>query len=284
MKIVKRILKMSGENGLHEALLVYRNTPQEGHLLSPAQRSMRRRTRGLIPISEVVLLPSDNTTEAVQEAIATKRARAKQHYDTAASSTLPSLEIGDFVYAKPSPHHKSGPWLYGLVTAIPAPRSYIVETPAGLTRQNRAYLRPAAPPPPGALAPRLWMDKSPSPMPAAEHSARLPSTPQVAQPVNPPCPPPSTRLPAISPVVKPASPPSTPPVVQASASNEPPMQNTAVEAPPNQSMPVPLVTNIEESSVCSRSSPTAKRSQAKMSDKNSVGPSVQTAYTFGLMN
>ena len=147
VKIVKRILKKSGKNGLYEALLVYRNTPQEGHLLSPAQRSMGRRTRGLLLISKGLLLPSDNTAKVVQEAITTKRARAKQHYDTAASSTLSSLEIGDFVYAKSSPHHNSGPWLYGPVTAIPAQRSYIVETPAGLTRRNRVHLRPAAPPP-----------------------------------------------------------------------------------------------------------------------------------------
>ena len=152
------------------------------------------------------------------------------------------------------------------MTAIPAPRSYIVETPAGLARWNWAHLCPAAPPPPGALVPRSWMAKlSPSHMSAAEHSACLPPTPQVAQPVNPPCPLPSTCLPVISPVVQPASPPSTPPVVQVSASSEPLMQNTAVKAPPNQSMPVPLVTNIEESSVCFRSSPTAKRSQATMS-------------------
>ena len=196
---------------------------------------MGRRTRGLLPISKELLLPSDNTAKVVQEAITTKRARAKQHHDTAASSTLPSLEIGAFAYAKPSPHHKSGPWLYGLVTAIPAPRSYIVETPACLTRRNRAHLRPAASPPPGALVPRSWMDKlSPSPMPAAEHSARLPPTLQVAQPVNPHCTPPSTRLPVTLPVVQPAFPPSTPPVVQQFAFNEPPMQNTAVEAPPNQ--------------------------------------------------
>ena len=110
------------------------------------------------------------------------------------------------------------------------------------------------------------MDKlSPSPMPTAEHSARLAPTPEVAQPVNPPCTPPCNRLPVTLSVVQPAFPPSTPPVVQPSAFNEPPMQNTAVEAAPNQSMPVPLVTNIEESSVCSRSSPTAKRSQANMS-------------------
>ena len=97
MKIVKRILKKSGKNGLYEALLVYRNTPKEGHLLSPAQRSMGRRTRGLLLTSKGLLLPSDNTAKVVQEAITTKRARATQHSDTAASSTLSSLEIGDFV-------------------------------------------------------------------------------------------------------------------------------------------------------------------------------------------
>ena len=69
-------------------------------------------------MSKELLLPSDNTAEVIQGAIAPKRARAKQHYDTAASSTLPSLEIGDFVYAKPSPHHKSGPWLYGLFFSL----------------------------------------------------------------------------------------------------------------------------------------------------------------------
>ena len=112
MKVVKRILKKSGKLNLQEALLTYRNTPLEGHTLSPAQRSMGRRTRGLLPISRELLFPSDNTAAYVQENSVTKRAKAKQHYDTTASSSLPPLEIGDFVYAKPSPHHKSGPWLY----------------------------------------------------------------------------------------------------------------------------------------------------------------------------
>ncbi len=158
VKIVKRILKKSGKCTLQEALLTYRNTPQEGHVLSPAQRSMGRRTRGLLPVSRELLLPSDNTASSVyvQESIASKRAKAKQYYDATASSTLPPLAIGDFVYDKPSPHHKSGPWLYGLVTAVPAPRSYIIETSTGLTRRNRMHLRPAAPPPPEALIPRSW--------------------------------------------------------------------------------------------------------------------------------
>ncbi|XP_022808732.1 uncharacterized protein LOC111345717 [Stylophora pistillata] len=70
VKIVKRILKKSGKTGLHEA-----------HLLSPAERSTGRRTRGLLPISTELLLPSDHTTDIVQGAIAAKRARAKQHCD-----------------------------------------------------------------------------------------------------------------------------------------------------------------------------------------------------------
>ena len=234
--------------------------------MSSAQRGMGHHTGGLLPKSKELLLPSDNTAEVVQGASATKQARAKQHYDTAASSTLPSLEIGDFANVKPSPHHKSCPWLYSLVTAIPDPRSYIVETPAGLTRWNRAHLRPVAPLPPGALVLRLWMVKlSPSPVPAEELSAHLPPPPQVVQPVSPPFAPPSTHMPVTSPVVQPAFMPSTPPVVQLSKFNELPVQNAVVEAPPNQYMPVPLVMNIEESSMCSCSSPTANWSQANRS-------------------
>ena len=110
------------------------------------------------------------------------------------------------------------------------------------------------------------MDRlSPSPVPAAGHSARLPPTPQVVQPVNPPFTPPSTRLSVTPSVVQPVLPPSTPLVVQPSAFNEPLVKNIAGEAPPNQTMPAPLVTNIEESSVCPRSSPIANRSQANSS-------------------
>ena len=161
VKIVKRILKKSGKHNLNEALLLYQNTPQVGHTLTPAQRSMGRRLRCMLPTSRHLLLPRDGTSKSVTNTIAEKRATAKHHYDTRASSPLPTLHIGDFVYAKPSPHHKSGPWLYGLVTAIPSPRSNIVETPSGLTRRNRVHLRQAAPPPPDALVPKSWMKTLP---------------------------------------------------------------------------------------------------------------------------
>ncbi|XP_022782754.1 uncharacterized protein K02A2.6-like [Stylophora pistillata] len=129
VKIVKQILKKSGPRHLQEALLTYRNTPQAGHIMSPARRSMGRRIRGLLPVSQVLLLPNYNTAASVHDTIAAKRAKAKQHYHTTANTNLPPFGIGDFVYAKPAPNHKSGPWLYGLVTAIPAPQSYIIETP-----------------------------------------------------------------------------------------------------------------------------------------------------------
>ena len=55
VKIVKTFMKKCADIQL--ALLTYRNTPQEGHSLSPAQRSMGRRTRLNIPVSPEVLGP-----------------------------------------------------------------------------------------------------------------------------------------------------------------------------------------------------------------------------------
>ena len=155
VKVVKRILKKSGEHNLHETLLTYRNTPQDGHTLSPSQRCMGHRTRGLLPVCKELLLPNDNSSNAVRKAIAKKRANAKQYYDKNANSTPPTLAIGGFVYAKPAPHHKSGTWLYGIVIALPNPRSYIMETPTVLTKRNRSHLRPSAPPPPDTLIRRV---------------------------------------------------------------------------------------------------------------------------------
>ena len=57
---------------------------------------------------------------------------------------------------KPSPRHKGGRWPYGVVAEIPTTRSYIVDTPTGMTRRNRAHVRPSAPPPAGSLVPKSW--------------------------------------------------------------------------------------------------------------------------------
>ena len=142
---------------------------------------MGRRTRGLLQVCKELLLPSDNSTNPVRKAIAKKRANAKQYYDKNANGTPPPLAIGDFVYAKPAPHHKSGPWLYGIVTAIPNPRSYIVETPTGLTKRNRSHLRPAAPPPPDTLIPKAWTKHLLANSPQSTQSSTKASSPEPNQ-------------------------------------------------------------------------------------------------------
>jgi hypothetical protein len=60
------------------ALLTYRNTPQEGHSLSPAQRSMGRRTRLNIPVSPEMLGPDKVVSKLVQSEISLKREKAKK--------------------------------------------------------------------------------------------------------------------------------------------------------------------------------------------------------------
>ena len=80
-----------------------------------------------------------------------KRAAAKFQYDKHAGDQLQPIGLGEFVHMKPSPHHKGGPWPYGVVAEIPTTRSYIVDTPTGMTRRNRAHVQPAAPPPAGSL-------------------------------------------------------------------------------------------------------------------------------------
>ena len=70
VKIVKRILKKSGKHNLNEALLLYRNTPQVGHTLTPAQSSMGRRLRCMLPTSRHLLLPRDGTSTSVTNTIA----------------------------------------------------------------------------------------------------------------------------------------------------------------------------------------------------------------------
>ena len=53
VRIVKTFMKKCADIQL--ALLTYRNTPKEGHSLSPARRIMGRRTRLNIPVSPEVL-------------------------------------------------------------------------------------------------------------------------------------------------------------------------------------------------------------------------------------
>ena len=120
VKVLKKMLQKAGDN-IQEALLNYRNTPQEGHTLSPAQRSMGRRTRGLLPISKHLLIPDHESSIKVQQSIASKRAASKVQYDKRCGPEQPSIRPGEFVYVKPPPHNRGKPWQYGIVSNTPLP-------------------------------------------------------------------------------------------------------------------------------------------------------------------
>ena len=95
VKIVKRILKKSRS----PSCLLQHPSGTTHHEPSP------KKYGDYSYFPQDLLLPNDNTTPSVQETTATKRTKAKQHYDTRAKSSLPPLRISDFVYAKPSPNH-----------------------------------------------------------------------------------------------------------------------------------------------------------------------------------
>jgi transposase InsO family protein len=65
VKVMKALLKKSSD--VYMALLHYRNTPQQGHSLSPAQRTMGRRLRSTLPVAKELLLT--DTSELVQSQI-----------------------------------------------------------------------------------------------------------------------------------------------------------------------------------------------------------------------
>ena len=78
VKIVKTFMKKCTEIQL--ALLVYRNTPQEGHTLNPAQRSMGRRIRLNIPVTRDLLVPDKGLSKLVQSDISLKKQKRRKNF------------------------------------------------------------------------------------------------------------------------------------------------------------------------------------------------------------
>ena len=120
-------------------MLHYRNTPNKGHSLSPAQRCMGRRTRSSLPMLKS-LLTTDSSLD-IQQQISTKREQSRKHYDKNVTGSCEELQNGDGVYVKPSPHNKGNPWTFGYVISNPTPRSYVVKTAHNNVHRNRNQLR-----------------------------------------------------------------------------------------------------------------------------------------------
>ena len=132
---------------LHNSMLMYRNTPPQGHTYTPAPRMLSRRTRTTLPTAEQVLAPTMTNFQVVEDEILEKRSDSKSYYDKTEGGEHKPLEIGSYAYAKLRPTHRGKPWIYGEVIRNDGPRSYTIQTPRGITmRRNRVQLRPASPP------------------------------------------------------------------------------------------------------------------------------------------
>lgn len=145
---VKEAKKMLKKSNLCQGLLEHRNTPPQGMTHSPAQRFLCKRTKSTLPTSKTLRCQSVPPVSTVKDELSGRRAKAKAHYDKTASHELAPLSPGQYVYTKPSEHHKGEQCRYGEVIEEVTPRSYNVRTPGGTVRRNRTHLRAAAPPPP----------------------------------------------------------------------------------------------------------------------------------------
>ena len=110
VKVSKNMLKRSDD--IHAAILNYRNTPQQGHTYSPAQRLMNHRTCTLLPTASKLLNSTIIDTHVVQREIRQKRQKAKEIYDRQASPSHIEPNVGSYVYAKPPPHQKGKPYIW----------------------------------------------------------------------------------------------------------------------------------------------------------------------------
>ena len=64
-------------------------------------------------MSESLLRQSVPPVEMVREEHLDRRAKAKAQYDKTATQELAPLVPGQFVYTKPSDHHRGERWNYG---------------------------------------------------------------------------------------------------------------------------------------------------------------------------
>ena len=73
IKVSKSMLKKADD--LQTALLIYRNTPPQGHTSSPAQRMLCRRTRFTLPTPDHLLKLSPLNPEMITQELSLKRPR-----------------------------------------------------------------------------------------------------------------------------------------------------------------------------------------------------------------
>ena len=204
--IAKCMMKKS--SNIHESLLMYRNTPPQGHTYSPAQRMFCRQTRTRLPTASELLQYVVVDPNVVRSDIVQRKAASKIQYDKNAGPEHAPIEVGSYAYVKPPPSKRGQKWAYGEVIENSRPRSYTVKTPSGKVCRNRVQIRPAAAPP---LRPIPPVKQHPQPFIAMPSIPSIPSSaPAEVAPIIPSdtssqCSAPQTGVPAEAPPVTPAA-------------------------------------------------------------------------------
>ena len=72
--------------------------------------------------------------DTVSAEIKAKRNASKAHYDKTAGPEHTSINLGEFVYARPPTSKPDNPWAYGRVTGKRHSRFYTIQTPQSTIR------------------------------------------------------------------------------------------------------------------------------------------------------
>ena len=135
VQTVKKLLK--GSEDQYMSLLSYRSTPLPWCGLSPAELLMGRQLRSNIPHTTVTLTPQWPYLNGFRHSNSKLKQKQKEDYDTR-HGTRPLADIPEETEVWVTTNNTHTP---GRVTAhANTPRSYLVETPAGQVRRNRAHL------------------------------------------------------------------------------------------------------------------------------------------------
>ena len=135
VQTAKKLLK--GSDDLYLSLLSYRSTPLTWCGLSPAELLMGRQIRSNLPQTSDAFKPQWPYLSDFRQSNRKLKAKQKANYDSR-HGTRPLAEIPDDT---PVWVTTDGSHYPGHVTAqTDAPRSYLVQTPAGQIRRNRVHL------------------------------------------------------------------------------------------------------------------------------------------------
>lgn len=141
VKMAKTLLRKAADSGQdpHLAILDHRNTPSQDMGLSPAQRSLGRRTRTLLPMSSRLLQPKGIDTSMEKKLHKLKNMKSAWYYNRSAKDLEP-LDEGDVVRVRPSGLNDKV-WKKGIVNKRLDGRSYEVLLGDSKLRRNRVHLR-----------------------------------------------------------------------------------------------------------------------------------------------